>query len=76
MKKGNSNFFLIHFSLKQVEDKEKVKTFLRRLANATYENFKDMIDIPNNPIRSDEYLNATLQVSIISYPQLLTRQHS
>jgi hypothetical protein len=64
-KKGTSNCFLIRFSLKQVEDKEKLKDFLRMLASATYENFKDMIDIPNNPIKSEEYLNAILEVSVI-----------
>ncbi|XP_021942802.1 pickpocket protein 28-like isoform X2 [Zootermopsis nevadensis] len=49
-------------SLKDVEDKEKVKNFLRMLASATYENFKDMTDIPKNPIKSDEYLKAILEI--------------
>jgi len=47
-----------------VDNKEEMKDFLRRLANATYENFKYMTDIPNNPIKSDEYMNAILEVSI------------
>ncbi|GFG29760.1 hypothetical protein Cfor_03333 [Coptotermes formosanus] len=48
-------------SVKEFEDKEKLKEFLRNLANATYDNFREMTDIPNNPIKSGEYLDAILQ---------------
>jgi hypothetical protein len=51
----------------EYEDKETLKEFLRNLANATYDNFKEMTDIPNNPIKSDKYLDAVVQVSIATY---------
>jgi len=57
--------------VQEYEDQEKLKEFLRNLANATYENFREMTDIPNNPIKSDDYLNAIVQVSIVTYLQLL-----
>ena len=57
----------ISFSVQEYEDQEKLKEFLRNLANATYENFREMTDIPNNPIKSDDYLNAIVQVSIVTY---------
>jgi hypothetical protein len=53
--------------VQEYEDQEKLKKFLRNLANATYENFREMTDIPNNPIKSEEYLNAIIQVSIVTY---------
>jgi hypothetical protein len=52
--------------VQEYEDQEKLKEFLRNLANATYENFSEMTDIPNNPIKSDEYVNAIVQVSIVT----------
>jgi hypothetical protein len=66
-KKELSNGNFISFSVKEFEDKEKLKEFLRNLANATYDNFREMTDIPNNPIKSGEYLDAILQVSIVKY---------
>jgi len=57
---------IISFSVQGYEDQEKLKEFLRNLANATYENFREMTDIPNNPIKSDEYMNAIVQVSIVT----------
>jgi len=66
-KKELSNSNIISFSVQEYEDQEKLKQFLRNLANATYENFREMTDIPNNPIKSDEYLNAIVQVSIVTY---------
>lgn len=53
--------------MQEYEDQEKLKEFLRNLANATYENFREMTDIPNNPIKSEDYLNAIVQVSIVTY---------
>lgn len=44
-----------------------LKGFLRNLVHATYENFREMTDIPNNPIKSVEYMHAILQVSIVKY---------
>lgn len=70
-KKELSNSNIISFSVQEYEDQEKLKEFLRNLANATYENFREMTDIPNNPIKSDDYLNAIVQVSIVTYLQLL-----
>lgn len=61
---SNSN---ISFSVQEYKDQEKLKEFLRNLANATYGNFREMTDIPNNPIKSDEYLKAIVQVSIFTY---------
>jgi hypothetical protein len=66
-----SNGTLLSFSLKEYEDKEKLMEFLRNLANATYDNFREMTDIPNNPVKSDKYLHAIMQVSIVKYGQLL-----
>jgi hypothetical protein len=66
-KKELSKSNIISFSVQEYEDQEKLKEFLRNLANATYENFIEMTDIPNNPIKSDEYLNAIVQVSIVTY---------
>ena len=66
-KKELSDSNIISFSVPEYKDQEKLKEFLRNLANATYENFREMTDIPNNPIKSDEYLNAIFQVSIVTY---------
>ncbi|XP_069685974.1 pickpocket protein 28-like [Periplaneta americana] len=49
-------------NLKNVKDKEGVKEFIRSLANATYDNFKYIKDIPNNPIKSEDYLKVLLEV--------------
>ena len=66
-KKEVSNSNIVYFRVQEFEDKEMLKEFLRKLANATYENFRNMTDIPNNPIKNDKYLDAVVEVSIVTY---------
>ena len=61
---NHNPFGLFDFcSLNDVQDKEAVKEFLRKLANVSYHNLGEISDIPNNPIKSDDYMNILLKVS-------------
>ncbi|XP_034254431.1 uncharacterized protein LOC117653133 [Thrips palmi] len=54
-------------SMTKIEDKERLKLFLMKLANATYDTFGDVPDDFNDVIRPSEYMDLVLAVKLEFY---------